>query len=247
MRTRLLSTCQVDNIRFVSYLRQNMLVAASPDKLMWCLVRDSTVEVVRHSCHGGRSFPLFPLHEHAQAAFQLEHGPEDYSLQLLDEEGFRGRPIPIPFSWINQVTADSSGSVLAVFGSVLVPGRAGWIAPIESCLIDMESGNLQRLPYSAVALQGDVLYFVQDRTLYKRRLSSSRRLAQMSDASSSPDATDVIASDIPSAVITLAPRNGSVRVVTTDGLYAVSSSGVTTVHRWEAATRREFVAASPEP
>src|SRR5437870_3993840 len=129
MRTRLLSTCRIDNIMFVSCLRRDLFIAASPDKLIWCHVYDSTVEEVRCSFHDGHSFPLFPLHEHAQAAFQLRHGPEDYSLQLLDEEGFRGRPIPIPFSGIDQVTADSSGSLLALFGSVIFPGRAGWIAP----------------------------------------------------------------------------------------------------------------------
>ena len=120
------------------------------------------------------SFPLFPIHQHSQAAFQLELGPEDYSLQLLDEGGFKGRPVPIPFCSIHQVTADSSGSLLAVFGSVVLPGRAGWIAPVESCLIDMESGDVRPLPYSAAAFQGDVLYFVQDHTLYKKELFSSR-------------------------------------------------------------------------
>lgn len=214
-----------------------MIVAASPDKLIWYRLHDSTVEEVRRASHGGRSFPLFALHAHAQAAFQLQHGPENFSLRLLDEKGFRGQSVPIPLLGIDQVSADASGWLLAVFGPVILPGRPGWIAPVESCLIDMESGDLQRLPYSAVALQGDVLYFVQDRTLYKRRLSSSRRLAQMSDASASTDATEVIASDIPSTVITLAPRNGHVRVVTKDGLYAASSSGVTTVHRWESASR----------
>lgn len=231
MRTQLVSTCRIDGIMFVASLGENALVAASPDKVIWYRVHGPAVEEVRHSSHDGRSFSLFPIHNHARAAFQLEHGPWNYSLQLLGEDGFIGRPIPIPFSWINQVTADSSGAVLGVFGSVSIPGRAGWIAPIESCLIDMESGNVERLPYSAVALQGDILYFVEERTLYKCRLSSFRH------TSDSTEAPDRIASDIPSSVITLAPRNGYVRVVTTDGLYAVSSSAVTPVHRWEAASR----------
>lgn len=237
MRTRLLSTCQIDNIRFVSLLRRDMFVAASPDKLLWCRVRNSTVEEVRRSSHGGRSFSLFPLHDHAQAAFQLEHGPGCYSLRLLDEDGFKGQPVPVPFSWTNQVTADSSGSLLAAFGSLVLLDRPGWIAPVESCLVDMESGDVQRLPYSAVVLQEDVLYFVHDHILYKTRLSPSRRLTLMRYPSALAEGTDMIASDIPSGVITLAPKNGHVRVVTTDGLYAVSSSGVTPVHKWEVRSR----------
>src|ERR1700724_1241910 len=98
--------------------------------------------------------------------------------------------------------------------------------------MDMGSGELQRLPYSAVALHEDVLYFVHERTLYKRRLSSSRRLAHTPDASPLIEGTDMIASDIPSSVITLAPKDGYVQLVTTNGLYAVSSSGVTPVHKW---------------
>lgn len=222
---------------FISYMSKDIFVAASPDKLIWYRVRDSTVEEIRRSSHGGRSFSLFSLHDHGQTAFQLEHGPGCYSLRLLDENGFKGQSIPIPFSWTNQVSADSSGSLLAAFGSLVLLDRPGWIAPVESCLIDMESGAVQRLPYTAAVLQGDVLYFVHERTLYKTRLPLCRSLTLMPYPSALTEQTERIASDIPSNVITLAPMNGCVRVITTDGLYAVSSSGVTPIHRWEDASR----------
>ena len=85
----------------------------------------------------------------------------------LTSGGFLGRPIPIPFYWIDQFTADSTGSLLAAFGSLVLPGRAGSVAPVGSCLIDANSGELWRLPHTAVAIEGDSIYFVRDRALTK--------------------------------------------------------------------------------
>jgi hypothetical protein len=59
----------------------------------------------------------------------------------------------------------------------------------------------------------------------------------MTGASAVTEGTEMIASDIPSSIITLEPKNGFVRVVTTDGLYVVDSSGVTRVHSWEGTSR----------
>lgn len=222
---------------FVSYMSKDIFVASTPDKLIWYRIHDSTVEEIRRSSHGGRSFSLFSLHDHGQTVFQLEHGPGCYSLRLLDEDGFKSQPVPIPFSWIDQVSADSSGALLAAFGSLVLLDRPGWIPPVESCLIDMESGTVQRLPYTAATFQGDELYFVHERTLYKTRLSSRRSLTLMPYPSALTERTERIASGIPWNVIMLAPMNGCVRVITTDGLYTVSTSGVILIHNWDDASR----------
>src|SRR5262249_22183694 len=214
MRTRLLSTCRLDDIMFVSWLRDDTFIAASSNTLIWCRLHDSSVEEARRSPCEGRLFSCFPIHDQAQAAFQIERSPRDHLLQLAGESGLIGQSVPIPLYGIHQVTADPSGWLLAIFGLVSIPGRVGWIDPVESCLIDMESGHLQRLPYSAVAFQGEVLYFVHEGTLFKRRVPSSRRLAQMSNATAPIDPTEVITSGIPATVITLAPRNGHVQVIT---------------------------------
>ena len=218
---------------FVACLGEDRLVTASSDMLIWCRVRNSAIEEVHRSFQEGRSFSLFPIRDHVQAVLQLEQSPRNHSLQLVDGDGLKGRPISIPLYNVHQVTVDSSASLLAVYGSVSSSGRAGYIDPVESCLIDAASGDLQRLPYSAVAISGDALYFAKDRTVYKRTLAF-RRSAHVLDATFSGDPLEVIASD---KVLLIAPSDDCVWLATEHGLFAANSMDVTLVHKWDCAGR----------
>jgi hypothetical protein len=232
MQTKLLCTCDIDNIMFVTCLGDDRLVVASPQEVIWCRVNGSYVENVRRSTHQGDSFSLFSLNDKSLSVLQLRHGPENFSLQLLDNDGLKTPPVRIPFSWINQVTTDSTGSLLAFCGSAILPGRAGWIAPIESCLIDIGSGSIKTLPFSAICIHMDSLYFVRERNLYKTKLASFQHLSHM-NLDASPDATALVATDLPSPIITLTPTREYVQVVTSNGIYHASASRVVAVHKCE--------------
>jgi hypothetical protein len=93
----------------------------------------------------------------------------------------------------------------------------------------MNSGDVQHLPYSAVAMQDDALYFVKDRTVYRRRLTfQSAPLAL--DGAFSGDPLEVVASD---KVLHLAPRDGCVWLATERGLFAAEAADVRLAHKWD--------------
>jgi hypothetical protein len=234
MRTQLLSTHQIEGIRFVACLREDLFVAASGSTLLWFRISNSKVEEFRRWSHGGRAFSLNSLHEPSQAAFQLEHGPDCYSLRLLDQHGFKGQTVPLPFCWMSQVTADSSGMLLAAHGVPI--NLPGYIVPNKSCVFDMASGAMRWLPGPAAAIEGDQLYFVRDQVLYKKRLVSASGFIQIPNSSELGEA-EMVAPNIPSNIHKLVPDGDLVRVVAEDGLYEVRPSGIAALHSWEPPTR----------
>lgn len=237
MQTRIFSTHRVSGIRFVSFLGSDQLLLASSNEVIWYRFSETTFIETQRSSHEGRSFSLFPIQDHSRVVLQLEDAPEKYSVQLLDENGSKGRKVSIPIFWINQVTANSTLSIFALFGSAVVIDRAGWIPPVKACLLDMDSGELQILPYSAIAVHGDFLYFVSGSVLFKLNLAFSRSFVKLPDVIILADAAKILASNIPSDVISLVPSTERLWLVTTKGLFSASSLGLGVQQTWQSGTR----------
>lgn len=206
-----------------------MFLVCSRDHVSWFRLDGSELDMVRSLTNDGQMGPLYPLHDTTQAVLQIRRGPIDSWLSLVDEFGFSGRPIAIPFHGFYQVTSSLSGSLLAGFGTVSALGKLGYLEPVESCLIDFASGALQRLPYSAVAIEGDVLYFVKDRIVYRKKLAF-QRFANEVDSTFVGDPLEVMASD---RVLHVVPKDGNVWLATEHGLFAANSLDVDLVHKWD--------------
>lgn len=233
MFAQLSSTWHLTGINSVSWLGKTTLLAASREKVFWFRLENSRLEELRVLTHGSCSGRLYSLPEQNKALVQMCHGPWDYSIQIVDEHGLKGRPVPIPFYGFDQITADSSGSLLAAYGTVLTPGRAGYIEPVESCLIDMVSGTVERLPYSAVTVKTNSLYFAKDRTVYTTNLVLKRNRWH-EDKTFVDGPLAVVCSD---RVLAIIAREAHVWVATECGVFIGSSSGIDIVHKWEHASR----------
>jgi hypothetical protein len=233
MQTRLISSHRIDGVKQVAWLGGDTLVATTNNYLIWLRLQGGTINEIRRSPHHCDWTALLALNNPDRAAFHSRNDTWAYSLQLIDVDGFYGSPHIAPFSWIQQVSASPSGSLLATFGSLLTPGRVGYIEPVNSCLIDMNSGDLQHLPYSAIAIKDNTMYFVKDRTVYRRKLAFLRSTHALDDTFSG-DPLEVMASD---KVLLLVPRDDYVWLATERGLFAANTMDVELVHKWDCAGR----------
>jgi hypothetical protein len=233
MQTRLLATWRLNQITGVSCLSANTFVVSSRETSSWYHVDGFQLDEVLSLSNDGESGPLYSLRGRIPAVLQIRLGSFDSSLRLVNENGFGGQLIGIPFHGFYQVTCDLTGSFLAGFGPVSTPGRIGYLEPVESCVIDVASGDLQRLPYSALAIKGNDLYFVKDRTVYKTKLAFQRSTSIL-DNTFSGDPLEQVASD---RVLLVVPRDDYVWLATERGLFAANSMDVVLVHKWDSVGR----------
>ena len=229
MLTQLLSSCRIAGLKQIAWVDANTLVATADNSLVWLRFQNSSVYEIQRSPHGGDWASLFSLDNHNQVVLHLRNGPYSYLLRLINSDGCVGPSCVVPLSWIHQVAVDPHGSFLSAFGSLLITDRAGYIQPTESCLIDIGSGDLQQLPYSAITIQEDMLYFVKDRTVYRRKLGF-QRTAYTFDSTFTDDTLEVVASD---KVLLMAPKDDLVWLATERGLFAADPMNVSLVHRWD--------------
>jgi hypothetical protein len=226
MQIKKLATAGFDGIMIVAWLEQDKLLLASPNETILCSLENSCIKEVRRRSHAGRSFSLSQLRGHKCAALQLADGPWNYSLQLVDEDSFIGARMEFPLSWTNQITANSSLSLLAAFGSLVVSGRAGYIEPIESFLIDVKTGNRIKTGFRAIALYDDLVYFVKDDSLYRAQIDRTSVMNRLDDALVSDlFSAQFVCSDVPPDVLGLYRSNNCTFVATKDGLFVASSAG----------------------
>jgi len=150
---------------------------------------------------------------------------------MLDGDGPVGPRRNVPFGWIYQITKHSRLDILAIFASVGPPPGN----PV-SCLLDVTSGDIPFLDYSAVAFSSrDEFFYLSNGNLY--RSDASSWTPERSGLTASPNAI-LVAEEVTENVEYIVPQDDRVWLVTATQLLKACESRLEPIHKWHAGVER---------